>query len=540
MTFRKSFPLFAILLIAAVAVADVPQLINLQGVLKDPGGTPVPDGSYSVTFKIYDVPTGGLAIWTETQTVSTSNGLFTVLLGSSTPVPESLFYNPSRWLGITVGADPEMSPRQQFSSTGYSFVSSQWTSAGENLFRLNGNVGIGTTSPLTRLHVNGDNLTVGDEADITRGIIFRRNGAEVGRITTSTGQMAFQNSSSGDLNMVISSNGNVGIGTTSPGNKLDVIGGAAFQGNHLYIRNPSAPSGKQTWGFVVNSSTGNFAFGQTSDVPPSGGSLTNAPLRIEAGAPDQTIFVESSGNVGIGTSSPDAKFSIVSDTFKTRTLTSWSAPAWYDSSIKLTVASLTSAYDLGATAGVFSLARAGTNSVVIRANDCSSCGGSFSCFDAGSISIYKAGQERAGFGWDDNCLDQSIVFADVKNFKMPSPSEQGKEIWYATLEGPEAAAYLWGTARLVNGEATILLPQHYVDVASPKGLTIQLTPLSSDSRGLAVIKKSLDGVVIKEMFSGKNNYDFDYLIIAVRKGYEDYQVLRPASKYGAIEVDEKQ
>jgi len=113
---------------------------------------------------------------------------------------------------------------------------------------------------------------------------------------------------------------------------------------------------------------------------------------------------------------------------------------------------------------------------------------------------------------------------------VPNPSDKNTEIWYACLEGPEAAAYLRGTGHLVNGQAVVTYESHFVSVASPEGLTIQLTPLSADSKGLAVVKKNNDGFVVAELNGGKGNYDFDFMAIAVRKGHEDYRVIRPASE----------
>lgn len=143
------------ILTSVSAIAATPQLINYQGLLKDAAGDAVSDGSYSVIFTVYNAPAGGSALWAETTSVSTADGLFTVLLGSLHTVPDSLFYDPSRFLGITVSPDPEMTPRQQLSSVGYSFVSSQWTSDGQTLFRLNGDIGIGTASPASKLDIAG-------------------------------------------------------------------------------------------------------------------------------------------------------------------------------------------------------------------------------------------------------------------------------------------------------------------------------------------------------------------------------------------------
>jgi hypothetical protein len=60
-------------------------------------------------------------------------------------------------------------------------------------------------------------------------------------------------------------------------------------------------------------------------------------------------------------------------------------------------------------------------------------------------------------------------------------------------------------------------------------MTVQVTPLSGDSLGLAVTGKSIEGITVKELQSGTGTYDFDYMVMAVRKGHEDYEVIRPAS-----------
>ncbi|MCI0329619.1 MAG: tail fiber domain-containing protein [candidate division Zixibacteria bacterium] len=106
--------------IPSAVEGSVPQLINFQGVLRDGSGNPVADGSYSVVFTIYDAPVGGAVQWAETTSVTTTSGLFTVLLGSLNPVPDSAFNNANRWLGTKVSADPEMTPRQQLVSVAYS------------------------------------------------------------------------------------------------------------------------------------------------------------------------------------------------------------------------------------------------------------------------------------------------------------------------------------------------------------------------------------------------------------------------------------
>jgi hypothetical protein len=107
---------FGFLILAVSVWAQAPNLVNYQGVLKDSGGNPL-TGTYSITFSLYSVSSGGTALWTETQgSVSVSNGLFSVLLGSVTPLTPSEFSGTNRWLGVTVGGDPEMTPRQRIAS----------------------------------------------------------------------------------------------------------------------------------------------------------------------------------------------------------------------------------------------------------------------------------------------------------------------------------------------------------------------------------------------------------------------------------------
>ena len=67
-------------------------------------------------FKIY-TPDDALQ-WSETQTVPVANGVYNVQLGSVTPVPASIFGGPLL-LGVTVGTDAEMVPRQPLTSAPY-------------------------------------------------------------------------------------------------------------------------------------------------------------------------------------------------------------------------------------------------------------------------------------------------------------------------------------------------------------------------------------------------------------------------------------
>lgn len=100
--------------------ADIPRTINYQGKLTDKQGYPL-DGSYDISFRLYDTATAGNPLWQEAHTaVSVSKGLFSVLLGTVTPL--NLPFDKQYYLGIKVGADPEMTPRQQLASSPYAIT----------------------------------------------------------------------------------------------------------------------------------------------------------------------------------------------------------------------------------------------------------------------------------------------------------------------------------------------------------------------------------------------------------------------------------
>lgn len=111
--------LAATLMLAATTSQAVPPLISYQGQLNDQAGLPV-NATISFIFSIYDVEAGGTALWTEGQTLLVSNGLFNVQLGAVQGLPSALFMKDELYLGIKVGADPEMTPRQRITSSAYS------------------------------------------------------------------------------------------------------------------------------------------------------------------------------------------------------------------------------------------------------------------------------------------------------------------------------------------------------------------------------------------------------------------------------------
>jgi hypothetical protein len=112
-------------LLAVNSYAAIPKLINYQGVLRDSAGKSL-NGAYNVTFRLYDTAGGGSPLWSETHTgVTIDRGIFSIMIGGVTPL--DLSFDRQYYLGIQVGSDPEMFPRQLLASSAYAFTSENVT-----------------------------------------------------------------------------------------------------------------------------------------------------------------------------------------------------------------------------------------------------------------------------------------------------------------------------------------------------------------------------------------------------------------------------
>jgi hypothetical protein len=125
-----------------------------------------------------------------------------------------------------------------------------------------------------------------------------------------------------------------------------------------------------------------------------------------------------------------------------------------------------------------------------------------------------------------NTDGQGEIFADITATSIPLAGRSNHEIFYAGIMGPEAAAYLRGTAELIDGRSQIVFPEHFRQMVSEESITVMLTPLSIESKGLAVIDKDRSGFEVGELLNGTGSYSFDWEIKAIRTGYEDFQVIK--------------
>lgn len=90
------------------SLAVAPGAIPIQGKLTNASGMPL-NGTYSILFRLYDVETGGTALCSDTRSVVVQNGLFSDYMDGCY---NGILNGQKVWLGIKVGTDAEMTPRQ--------------------------------------------------------------------------------------------------------------------------------------------------------------------------------------------------------------------------------------------------------------------------------------------------------------------------------------------------------------------------------------------------------------------------------------------
>ncbi|MFZ5981710.1 MAG: hypothetical protein ACOYVF_13890 [Candidatus Zixiibacteriota bacterium] len=112
--------LAVMLALGITAFAQAPNTIVYQGRLTDDVGDPITTAT-TVTFSIYEDSNDVIPVDTFIRTVTfTGNGVFTTELG---PFTTAILDGTETWLGIKVGADPEMGDRQLITSVPYAFSS---------------------------------------------------------------------------------------------------------------------------------------------------------------------------------------------------------------------------------------------------------------------------------------------------------------------------------------------------------------------------------------------------------------------------------
>jgi hypothetical protein len=241
------------------------------------------------------VPTSSLALNSTTGTIATFN--------STTGTIPTLVATTLITTGTGTAAAPAIVPTGD-TNTGIFFPAADtiaFSEGGAEAMRIDssGNVGIGI-SPSQKLDVNG--------VSAIRGTLFLGDGSSsvVRKLTAST-PLTFANNA-GSAEMTIDSSGNVGIGTASPSQKLDIQSASAS----VQIKSTTATNSailkieNNSTAYIGNeSSSVNSLFLGTTAYATCLGNVAAYPVQLATNN-NVRMTIDSSGNVGIGTTSPSA------------------------------------------------------------------------------------------------------------------------------------------------------------------------------------------------------------------------------------------
>jgi hypothetical protein len=189
-----------------------------------------------------------------------------------------------------------------------------WTASTEQMrITSAGDVGIGTSSPTARLHVNSGASTTAAiiESTGTSSFVGLRNSGSTAYVgSDSTGALLIQTpGSSFSTKVFVGSTGNVGIGTASPSYPLEVRQDGASSATYIGSLNTTATGSTGIAGYLARAGS-NFAyFYVRGDGTAYLENATANPLGFAVNG-FEAMRITSTGGVGIGTSAPNGKLTV--------------------------------------------------------------------------------------------------------------------------------------------------------------------------------------------------------------------------------------
>ncbi|HLC60554.1 MAG TPA: hypothetical protein VJJ52_03925 [Candidatus Nanoarchaeia archaeon] len=297
--------LSVIIILSSIAFA-IPNSLTLQGKLTTSAGVSV-SGTNNFTFAIYDNTTAGNRLWElgNTSITTDANGVYDVILSNI-----NLSFADQYYLGITVGTDAESSPRINLTSSPYSFRAnvSEGLNANNSYFvnnlSVNGHLTIGNGTTSIEINTQSFNFsTVTGNLNIN-GTATAKYFVGDGSLLSNLPGTAGNPFNSSTTNVYFNdTNANLGLGLSNPSDRLVVIGNVRISGGL------NASSINITGITLLGTNSGKAGVNITN---PSQTLQVLGTFNVSASTSRASdLFVASSGNIGIGTSSPGQKLTIV-------------------------------------------------------------------------------------------------------------------------------------------------------------------------------------------------------------------------------------
>jgi hypothetical protein len=391
-----------------------------------------------------------------------------------------------------------------------------------------GNVGIGTAAPNYKLDIAGNVNVAGSEAYIT----FNAGGSHVGNIAVkdeSGYKLGLQtyNSTSSTLTtkMVLDTNGNVGIGTTSPASTLDILGGGLS--TQFRVSNTSANSTIK-YGAIVGRHYTNAEENVAGMLITSSSSNTGGTVSIGGGisaanAVNNVVFYTAANNTTL-TGTERMRISstgavVIGETGAAvdggLTIESYAYGAQIQSvagsTLQIKASSSTHYVVLGSDIGQ-TLLRARTANLDIDSNDIGMD------FSVGIDKLFVAGASgNVGIGTTTPCAKLEVnghFAATTKSFIIPNPKKGGR-LQYGVVETDEHSVYIRGK----SNQNLVELPEEWEWLVDEDSVTVQLTSIGQIQQ-LFVTAQNNKYIKVCGL---ANNGEYNYVVYGTRKDVDPLQ-----------------